>query len=347
MTPLEEIIRAEIAERGAMGVDRYMELCLGHPEHGYYTTRDPLGASGDFTTAPEISQMFGELVGLWLAQAWLDIGSPERVNLVELGPGRGTLMADILRVARGVPGFLDAAQVFLIESSPVLREAQEKALTGYEVTWAEGVEETDDAPYLWVMNEFLDALPVKQFQRVGDVWLERVVKLKDGKLLFGLQKTQITGFSMAQPDGAIVERAGFGLKLMRMICKQLETSGGAALIFDYGDAQGRGDTLQAVRGHDYVDVFDRPGESDLTAHVNFGDLALAIGTCQANLTTQGQFLAAMGIDARAEALARGKDAETAKAVHSAHRRLTDEAEMGTLFKAMAITRAGAETPPGF
>jgi len=342
MNPLETLIRAEIAERGAMGIDRYMEMCLSHPEHGYYMTRDPFGVSGDFTTAPEISQMFGELVGLWLAQSWLDAGSPAPFNLVELGPGRGTLMADILRVGRSVPGFLEAAKLCLMETSPILREMQAITLTNCEPNWIDDLDRLNDAPLLLIANEFFDALPVRQFQKVGDLWLERVVQDQDG-LKFGLSKTDRKGFPQDLPDGAIVERAYVGADIVRSISKIVAEQGGAALIFDYGDASGSGDTLQAVKSHTSVSVLEAPGTADVTAHVNFGDLARNIGDCAGFLTTQGQFLTGMGITERAEALLKNAEEEVAAALH----RLTDAGEMGTLFKAMAITKAGATTPHGF
>jgi len=346
MTPLEDIIRDEISRHGPIGVDRYMALCLSHPEHGYYMTRDPLGVAGDFTTAPEISQMFGELVGLWMAHMWRDLGAPERFNLVELGPGRGTLMADVLRVCQGVPGFLDVACVSLVETSPVLRDAQAKALTGHDVRWVEGVHGLDEAPLFVIANEFFDALPVKQYQRVGDIWLERVIDWQQG-FTFALAKTKAQGLPVAIPDGAIVERSEAGQRIVGEISQAISAHGGAALMFDYGEVEGSGDTLQAVRAHQPVDPLQEPGSFDLTAHVNFGDLARSLGGSMGYLTTQGQFLKAMGIADRAEALSQDKKDATAQEINSAVHRLTDPGEMGTLFKAMAITKDGAQTPPGF
>lgn len=305
-------------------------------------TRDPFGVRGDFTTAPEISQMFGELVGLWLAQSWLDAGSPDPFNLVELGPGRGTLMADILRVGQGVPGFLDAAKLFLMESSPKLRDMQAITLKGFEPVWIDDLDQIDDAPLFLIANEFFDALPIRQFQRVGDMWLERVIQLRD-ELTFGLSKTELKGFPPELPDGAIVERAYIGADIVNTISKAIAEQGGAALIFDYGDAAGSGDTLQAVKNHASVSVLVEPGTADLTAHVNFGDLARNIGECAGFLTTQGQFLSSMGIAERAEVLSKAGDEAATAALH----RLTQDDEMGRLFKAMAITKAGVSAPHGF
>ena len=346
MSPLEDIIRAEIADRGPMGLDRYMELCLAHPEHGYYMTRDPFGASGDFTTAPEISQMFGELAGLWLAQMWINIGSPEEFNLVELGPGRGTLMADILRVGQGVSGFSEAAQVKLIETSPKLREMQAITLGGAEVGWVNALDELSDAPMLLIANEFFDALPIKQFQKFGDMWLECKLKSSDDGFECGPARGDAPSGTPIVSDGTIIEACPTAIQITKQIASIISERDGAALIFDYGDVDGTGVTLQAVQNHSYVEPFKNPGQADLTAHVNFGDLGRAMEPCVGHLTTQGQFLAGMGIAERAETLCHAsKDA--GETIKSALHRLTDPDEMGTLFKAMAITRNGTTTPPGF
>ena len=347
MTPVENIIREEIAAGGPMPLDRYMELCLSHPVHGYYMARDPFGAAGDFTTAPEISQMFGELVGLWLAQTWINLGRPNQFNLVELGPGRGTLMADVLRVGQSVPGFLDASRLYLVENSDTLRSTQQESLPGVQANWLSHVTELQDLPTLLIANEFFDALPVAQYQKVGDVWLERVIRVDGDNLAFGHRKTAELGFGMALPDGTIVERSASARRIASEIGALVNDHGGAALIFDYGDAQGSGDTLQAVRGHAYTDPLAEPGLADLTTHVNFGDLARAVEPCAIFLTTQGQFLASMGIAERAETLARGKGDEARAQINAALHRLTHEDEMGRLFKAMAITRAGDPKPLGF
>ena len=347
MTPIEKIVRAEIERSGPMALDRYMELCLSHPEHGYYMTRDPIGASGDFTTAPEISQMFGELIGSWLIQMWQTIGVPEKFNLVELGPGRGTLMSDILRVASNFPSFLNAASINLIEISPVLQAAQKETLARHDVSWIADLDALSDVPILLVANEFFDALPSKQFQKIGDVWLERVVNLDGGRLRFGLRKTKVDGFPLGLPDGAIVERSNALHSLSLMIDRRVEQQNGAALIIDYGDASGSGDTFQAVRGHEYVDVLENPGAVDLTVHVNFGDIARAAQNCASHLTTQGQFLKSLGIVERTAFLSEGKTLTEKQTIDEACRRLTAEDEMGTLFKAMAITQTDAPTPPGF
>ena len=347
MTPLEALIRRRIAADGPMPVAEYMALCLGHPEHGYYLTRDPLGRAGDFVTAPEVSQMFGELIGLWLAQVWLDLGAPPRAVLAELGPGRGTLMADALRAAARVPGFAGAAQLWLVETSPALRARQSARLPA--ARHADRLEQVpDDAPLLLVANEFFDALPIRQWVRTGGRWRERMVGLEGDRLAFGLGPV-LPGGEPA-PEGALREACPAGEAVAAEIGRRLAARGGAALILDYGaQAQEGRDTLQAVRAHRYADPLEAPGEADLTAHVDFGALARAAeaaGAVPAPLATQGAFLEALAITARAQALARAAPGRAAE-IAAAHRRLTHPEAMGTLFKVLALTGPRQPPPPGF
>lgn len=334
-----------------MTVADWMAECLLDPRHGYYATRDPLGAAGDFTTAPEISQVFGELVGLALGQAWLDRGRPAPVRLVELGPGRGTLMADALRALRAVPGVLDAASVHLVEASPALREVQARALAGHAPAWADRLEDAPEGFTLLVANEFLDALPVRQFVRDGAAWRERVVGAREGRLAFGLSPPLSPGFLAERlgdtAEGEVVEWRPAVPPLMAEVERRLLAHGGAALLIDYGGWRSRGDTLQAVRGHAYADPLEAPGEADLTAHVDFEAVARAApGLRASGLTTQGAFLERLGATARAQALARGLDGEALAAAAAAHRRLTHPDEMGALFKALGLARPGEPPLPG-
>jgi SAM-dependent MidA family methyltransferase len=347
---LDDKLRARIAQSGPMSVADYMAECLLDPEHGYYTTRDPLGAAGDFTTAPEISQMFGELVGLCLAQGWMDQGAPEAIVLAELGPGRGTLMADILRATWSVPGFHDAARVALVEASPTLRDRQQATLAGYGVTWADRVEDLPPGPLFLVANEFFDALPVRQFQRDGAAWRERQVGVVDGQLAFGLggptDPAPLSRFDDAA-EGDLVELRPAGDAVMAEIDARLSAQGGAALIIDYGDWRSLGDTLQAVAGHERADPLIDPGTADLTAHVDFEALALAAPRLiHSRLTPQGVFLERLGITARAQALARRLEGDPLANHVAAHRRLTHPDEMGTLFKTLAFVPEGAPMLPG-
>jgi NADH dehydrogenase [ubiquinone] 1 alpha subcomplex assembly factor 7 len=347
---LGDKLRARIAQTGPISVADYMAECLLDPEHGYYTTRDPFGAEGDFTTAPEISQMFGELVGLCLAQGWMDQGAPAAIVLAELGPGRGTLMADILRATRGVPGFHDALRVVLVEASEALRARQQSALSGYGVTWADRVEDMPPGPLFLVANEFFDALPVRQFQRDGTDWRERQVGVDGDGLTLGLggpvALSALDRFADAQ-DGDLVELRPAGEAVMAEIDARIAGAGGAALVIDYGDWHSLGDTLQAVAKHDTADPLAAPGEADLTAHVDFEALAQAAPRlAHSRLTPQGVFLERLGITARAQALARRLEGAPLDRHIAAHRRLTHPDEMGTLFKILAFTPEGAPMLPG-
>lgn len=352
MTALADILRARIAQSGPMRLSEYMALCLGHPEHGYYTGRDPLGAAGDFTTAPEISQMFGELVGLWLAQCWLDMGAPGRAVLAELGPGRGTLMADILRAAGAAPGFLAAVgRPAMVEISPVLRARQAEALAGRDPEWFDRVEDIPGgAPLLLVANEFFDALPIRQYERRNGRWRERMVTADGDALRLSLGPA--APWREDAPEGALREVSPASEAVAAWIGARLGSDGGAALIVDYGydapPAMG-GDTFQALRGHAFADPFAAPGEADLTAHVHFGALArAAVGAHAWPVIAQGALLEALGLTARAQTLLRAaRDDAAAEAVVAAHRRLAHPDEMGTLFKALALTGPGAGAPPGF
>jgi len=351
VTALGHHITARITATGPITLADYMATCLMHPEMGYYATRDPLGAAGDFTTAPEISQMFGELLGLCLAQAWLDQGQPAPFVLAELGPGRGTLMADILRATKGVPGFHADAQVHLFETSPILREKQAQNITHECVTWHERIEDLPDAPLFLVANEFFDALPIRQFQRQGDAWHERVVGLREDALTFGLGGP-VTPPDLAHrladtQDGDIVETCAPGRAIAHEIGSRIEARGGAALIVDYGDWRSLGDTFQAVQDHAPVDPLGTPGEADLTAHVDFEALAGAALCAHARLIPQGTLLFRLGIEARKEALERNLSGTARDSHLAAFQRLTGPEEMGRLFKVLALHPKALPPPPGF
>ncbi|MEW5423717.1 class I SAM-dependent methyltransferase [Amorphus sp. 3PC139-8] len=355
-TPLAREIAAEIAADGPISIARYMARCLGDPRHGYYTTRIPFGQDGDFVTAPEVSQVFGELIGAWLIAAWEDQGAPSPVRLVELGPGRGTLMADILRVARLRPGFLQATHVDLVETSPRLRDAQRDRLADAPcpITWHERIEEVPGGPAFVVANEFFDALPIRQFMRTETDWHERVIGLDDtGALAFGLGPARLddaalTGLPSAQP-GTILERQPIADAIMATLATRIATEGGALLAIDYGYLRpGFGDTLQAVKSHAYAPVLETPGEADLTAHVNFAALAGAAecsGAVAHGPMTQAAFLLALGLVERAQKLAAGKDDTAFATLEAALNRLAGAEEMGELFKVLAVTSPGIRPPP--
>ncbi len=343
MTPLATQLKAEIEASGPISVERYMTACAAH----YYATRDPFGDGGDFTTAPEISQMFGELIGAWLADIWQRAGSPERVNLVELGPGRGTLMADLLRAAATLPPFANALSVHFVETSPILRASQSRLVP--DATFHDdlaGV--TGGVPMLLVANEFFDALPIAQWVGTNDGWKTRVVNCQDDAFVFEDGDTA----AIAPPCtvGAIVEHSPAAARIVKSIGERLAKDGGAALIIDYGYAEpATTETLQALAGHKPVHPLDTPGEADLTAHVNFTALATAAragGAEPSKLTSQGAFLAALGITQRAEMLSRNIDPAKRHLVTSAMRRLIAPQAMGELFKVMALRSPDWPEPAG-
>ena len=351
-------LRAEIVdlirEEGPIGIGRYMALALGHPQHGYYMTRDPFGRDGDFTTAPEISQMFGELVGLWVAHLWQAMGTPSRLRLVELGPGRGTLMADILRAARIVPGLRQAISIHLVETSPVLRRRQAATLADSEPVWHDNVGEALSGPAIVVANEFLDALPLDQFVMTPEGWRERLVGLDAaGNLAFGLAAGTEEALRLAAPAGTTFEQPTLALDIVAQVAGHIAAEGGAGLFIDYGSARsGFGDTLQAMKRHAFVDPLAEPGEADLTVHVDFermGQAARAAGAALHGPASQRDFLLALGLAQRAQSLSLKADADQRAAISAAFDRLTEGGEtgMGDLFKVLALSHRNLPPLPGF
>ena len=341
MTALADLLLARIAATGPMRLSDYMAVCLLHPMHGYYATRDPFGQAGDFTTAPEISQMFGELLGLCLAQSWLDQGAPAPFTLAELGPGRGTLMADVLRATRSVPGFHAGATVVLVEASAHLRGVQQATLG--EVQWVDTVQDLPDQPLFLLANEFFDALPIRQFTCADAGWAETVVGIADGRLALG-RNPPMPMDHPGQP-GDVIERCPMAALIMAHIGALIAAHGGAALIVDYGGWGTAGDTFQAMQAHVFVDPLAAPGLADLTAHVDFAALAAASPTAHA-YTTQGTLLDALGMQARSARLAARLTGAALDAHVQATHRLTHPDEMGQLFKVLALYPHGATPPPG-
>jgi SAM-dependent MidA family methyltransferase len=361
-------IAALVASQGPISIAEYMTLALHDPREGYYATRDPLGADGDFITAPEVSQMFGELIGLWLAQTWIDQGSPARPTLIELGPGRGTLMTDALRALKLVPALRAQLQVILVENSPVLEAVQQAALAALDVpirSVAHFAEIRAEGPVYLIANEFFDALPIRQYVRRGNGWFERMVDAdSDGTLRFALSPVPVPGNAIpagraGAPEGGVYEQSMPGEALAQEIAHTIQAQGGAALIIDYGYATpGFGETLQAMKRHDYAGVLDTPGENDLTAHVDFGalaDAAIRGGASVCGPVEQGAFLSALGIVQRAEKLAQrgasggrwaGHLSESPQVQRQLERLILPK-QMGELFKAIAIVPKDAPTPPGF
>lgn len=356
MTALEAFLRETIASEGPMSVERFMGLALGHPRYGYYMTRDPFGVAGDFITSPEISQTFGELIGLWAVDAWMRMGKPSVLRVVELGPGRGALMSDFLRAARVAPGFLDAVDLFLVETSPVLADRQRATLAQAPIqpTWTARLQDVPPGPAIVVANEFFDALPIRQYARAQDGWRERLVGLDErGELTFALSPHIELSLTAQAPVGAIVDVGVVALVEARALARRLVADGGYALIVDYGAARGEGsDTLQALRRGAPVDPLSDPGEADLTAHVNFAALKATAednGAAIDGPVEQGIFLQRLGIVERAERLMRSAREEARAPIAGGVGRLIDRStpsSMGALFKAMCIRSPACPAPAG-
>jgi SAM-dependent MidA family methyltransferase len=358
--PLEREIRRLIKLAGPMPVSRYMQLALAHPQHGYYTTRDPLGREGDFITAPEVSQMFGELLGLWVAQVWKQIGAPKGLRLVELGPGRGTMMVDALRAMRVAPALHQTVQVHLVEINPALRTKQKETLAGskVDVDWHASLEDVPDGPTIVLANEYFDALPVHQAVRLASGWHERTVEVdQDGLFAYGAAPEPMPRFdtlmpavARAAPVGAVFEWRSHDevIKLAR----RLRETGGAALVVDYGHVRSdAGDTLQAIARHAFADPLKAPGTADLTAHVDFEALARGAEDGGARVhgpAEQGVFLQRLGIETRARTLKAKASEQVAEDVDKALARLIGGGRegMGSLFKVLGIADPSIKELPG-
>jgi NADH dehydrogenase [ubiquinone] 1 alpha subcomplex assembly factor 7 len=356
---LEEFLIRHIAAHGPMDVGRFMQIALTHPQYGYYMTRDPFGRSGDFITAPEISQMFGEMIGVWAADIWNQMGAPAEFLLVECGPGRGTLMADILRATKHISGFHAAAKVHLIEVSPALKAVQKTVLGSYDVCWCDDVSALPSAaPIILIANEFLDALAFRQLQKSDGQWFERVVTF-DGQFGFALAPValqilqKIPQRLLQEKDGAVYEFSPLRESFVAGLAQKIFAQNGAALLIDYGHiTRSIGDTFQALKDNQYIDVFAAIGESDLTSHVDFealGVVARQEGLHVHDPAEQGAFLQALGIAARADALQEKASADQALGIKYSLRRLTDSSEMGSLFKVMCMSKYNDKNlkPAGF
>ena len=359
MSALAEALRRRIAANGPITVAQYMEAALHDPGHGYYRVHDPFGREGDFVTAPEISQMFGELLGAWCVATWQQMGAPDMVHLVEIGPGRGALMADALRASAHAPDFTAARRVHLVETSPVLQALQQERLAGTGAVWQETLDQLPSGPALILANELFDALPVRQLVRRADTWVERRVGLDEAQTRFCFVADErpspaavLVPAALADaPEGSLVEVSPVMIELMDLLAQRLVAQGGAALIIDYGPARPvGGETLQAIRAHHRHDVLDAPGEADLSAHVDFSTLARTAREAGASVhgpLAQGKLLHALGIKARTGALAAKAAPRQRAALDAALARLTGIDAMGALFKGLAVTAPGLPVPAGF
>ncbi|MDE1901180.1 MAG: SAM-dependent methyltransferase [Alphaproteobacteria bacterium] len=346
MNALEAIIRDAIDARGAMTIAAYMEMALQHPQYGYYRVREPVGRAGDFVTAPEVSQMFGEMIGMWCAQSWKMLGCPSPFALVELGPGCGTMMRDILRATAHVGGFHDAMQLFLIDSDAALRDRQREALADRPPRYIETIGQLPSMPAMIVANEFFDALPVRQFEMTFQGWAERVVVVGEAGLGMALRPVSGEEAVLIPPawrdarPGAVFEISPAAQGVMRDVAARLVRDKGAMLVVDYGYAAPPGyATVQAVSRHERADIFDRPGEVDLTAHVDFTALAgaaRAAGAAASDIVGQGMFLKNLGIDIRADMLKKRATLPQTAAIDCDLERLVSPDKMGELFKVIEV-----------
>jgi NADH dehydrogenase [ubiquinone] 1 alpha subcomplex assembly factor 7 len=346
---LKERLKEIITLEGPLSVADYVTLSLHDPEDGYYARHVKIGADGDFITAPMISQMFGELIGLWCAQVWLDMGAPERFHLVEIGPGDGTLMSDILRATRKVAGFAEAAQVVLIEPSLPLRDLQSQKLAGH--SYCASLDDLpEDAPMILVANEVLDCLPANQYVRTEAGLFERRIGLDaNGALTFGLAPAEDLLSEIVTEFDTVYERSPNQIRFAAALARKLKTTGGAALLIDYGHGElGGGDTLQALYRHQKHDPLEAPGQHDLTQWADFpavSKMADTLGLGVSRITPQGEFLQSLGIVQRLEALGR-KNPDQAEKLYRQVMRLIAPDQMGTLFKVLGLSYPPSLALPG-
>jgi NADH dehydrogenase [ubiquinone] 1 alpha subcomplex assembly factor 7 len=353
--PLAERLRERITREGPISIADYMQACLADESEGYYTSRQPIGASGDFVTSPEVSQIFGELLGPWAVAVWQSMGEPKSIVVAELGPGRGTLLADAARAWRNMKHFAGCVSLALVETSPVLREIQRKTLHAAHqpIQWCETIDEVPRGRPLTVLaNEFIDALPIRQLVRRGGAWRERCVGFgQDGGFAF-VDGAIVKDYTLpAAPDGEILEARSATAPLLAALAERAVEAPLAALFIDYGHAKsGIGDTLQAMHRHHYADPLASPGETDLTAHVDFAALkheAEALGLRAYGPMPQGEFLLRLGLSERRDRLLEAARPEQRELISSGAARLADPSQMGILFKVLALTSDGLAPPPPF
>lgn len=349
MTGLPDLLRQLIRQNGGLSVQDYWTLCQSHPQFGYYMKHDPFGSRGDFVTAPEISQMFGELIGIWIADLWLKMKQPARFLLVECGAGRGTMMDDMLRATRNVPGLHQAAQIHIVETSLHLQELQRQKLGAYKVSWSKTLDDLPtDVPMVILGNEFFDALPIRQVIRTDAGWHERMVGMHGEGFAFGMGDVFPMAASVEAPPGTILEFSPIRDAVWAQMVDRLRKQGGAALMIDYGHAMTAfGDTFQALKDHEMCDVLSSPGDADLTSHVDFGRLADQARDLNPRLATQGDFLDRLGLDTRVKSLLKVATPAQAEEIKAGQARLSSPDQMGELFKVLSICSPASIEPAGF
>lgn len=359
----EDCLKDFISKNGAIPLSEFWQIALSHPEFGYYAVRDPFGTSGDFVTAPEVSQMFGEIIGAWVVDIWGQLGEPPCFDLIECGPGRGTLMADIMRISEKRSTFKDVAHIRFIETSPKLKQMQKQAVKGAKATWHDKIEDiSSNDPCIIIGNEFLDALPTEQAMRGADGWQQRFVTYKDGRFEYIWQKADeaiLMHLPSKTVSGEVYEVSPARENFLKSCMERVKANNGIILFIDYGYEQSHyGDTVQAVRGHKYANVLDGVGDNDITSHVDFDSLkrcAEDFDFKTSSCVVQGRFLMNLGIEYRAQALKntalKSMGADKAKEVHlnidEALRRLVGKDQMGELFKVMCFYFDENLKPAGF
>lgn len=357
-TELTKTIQQKIQSSGPITIAEFMDIALMHPKFGYYQSADAFGVKGDFITAPEISQMFGELIGLWCVDSWSKMGAPSQFMLVEFGPGRGTLMSDALRSAALVPEFLNAAKIYLVEGSQSLTALQKQNLKDHNITWCQNIADLpSDTPAIFIGNEFLDALPIQQFEYTSEGWQERRIGLDGDTFVFQRHPAAEELPLDHMPEdgvcdiGSVYERSTAAESVIRTLSNHLTQFGGCALFIDYGPGNSAfGDSFQSVKNHLFADPLQNPGTQDLTAHVDFETLvniAKTAGCTATQIATQGRLLERLGIEARTLSLLRSANDSQKQKLNDDLKRLVSGSEMGTLFKAMCFHAKMTETPAGF
>ncbi len=350
---LKNLIVSEITNTGPITISRFMEHCLYHKQFGYYSRKNTIGRQGDFITSPEISQVFGELIGAWLAQTWVDRGMPTPFSLVELGPGNGTMMRDILNAMRTLPEFTGSASIILVEKSPTLKDFQKAKLANHNPTWIENVLDIPEEPLFLIANEFLDALPIRQFKKNNNNWFERSIGLtSNGELHFvyipSNFNNELNLLYRDIPNDVIIEISDIAKNILSILSEKLLRHGGVALFIDYGYFEGTGETLQAVSRHAFSNPLENLGESDLTSQVNFKNIYNLVnnkGLRATNMLSQGKFLMGLGIKSRSELLKEQMSGMQRNLHISAVNRLTDEDKMGSIFQVMGVTNVGSPALP--
>lgn len=351
---IRNLIVSEINQNGPITIARFMNHCLYNKNFGYYATKSqPIGTDGDFITSPEISQVFGELIGLWLVQTWIDRGKPSPFSLIELGPGNGTMMLDILNATKKFSDFIEPASIILVENSNTLKARQKRLLRGYHPIWVENILDIPEQPLFLIANEFLDALPIRQFKKDNNIWHERYVALSDNDELHFIYapsnfNSELNVLYRGVPNDTTIETSDISQSILSDLSKKILQNGGVCLFIDYGFFDGVGETLQAVHQHAYAHPLANLGNADLTAQVNFKNvynLFKRKGLRATNLENQGNFLLHLGIRQRAEVLAKNLS-QTKKKLHfDSIDRLINNDQMGTLFKIMGVTNEGSPTLP--